>query len=520
MIGCLLIAAAAVSCQTEETVEEEPSLVLSQDIVAVPCEGGNAFTVTVEANNDWEARINEEAGWITVSPMSGKAGKTEISISAEGHLGHKSRMGGVIFDSKTIRKQISVAQAPAPNLDKITLDAEEVDFEYDADKKTVNLTANVDWTAVPDVSGDWFTVTPLEGKAGNATLEINVTKNSGKSGRTVVFAFNGGDAPESTLTIFQEAFESIVPSTYSVEFDSDGNSENNKVTIEANCAWSATSSASWLSINPASGTKGQKVEMSIAAEANTSTKARTGKITLKSANSEEVIEVTQAGYQAALTVLASFKCNVSPQYTCARSPRWATPDDSRNYGVTVTGEGIGYPEEEGSKSYMIWVTGELYTRPSTFAFIAAAEGHYAVNKIAEGDALVWHLFIESAKKGAKVNCKVALRETDATPRHWNLEYSTDNGTNWIAIDTGTSISCSNGKTANIDVLKKNTAYPYQGTFTLPEAVIGKEVLVRTIVVDMISVDNKTRTAANGTVRFTDFTIDGTAYDGPIFTLEQ
>lgn len=514
----MLIAAAAVSCQTEETVEEEPSLVLSQDIVAVPCEGGNSYTVSVEANNDWEARVNEEAAWITVSPMSGKAGKTEITISAEGHLGHKSRMGGVIFDSKTIRKQISIAQAPAPNLDKITLDAEEVDFEYDADKKTVNLTANVDWTAVPDVSGDWFTVTPLEGKAGNATLEINVTKNSGKSGRTVVFAFNGGDAPESTLTIFQEAFESIIPSTYSVEFDADGNSENNKVTVEANCAWSATSSASWLSINPASGTKGQKVEMSIAAEANTSTSKRTATVTLKSANSEEVINVTQLGYQPSELVLASFKCNVSPQYTSARSPRWATPDDSRNYGVTVTGEGIGYPEEDGSKSYMIWVGGGKYTTAPTF--IAAAEGHYAVSNISEGDALVWHLFIESAKKGAKVNCKVALRDTDATPRYWSMQYSTDNGANWTAIDTGTSISCSNGNTANMDIPKKNTAYPYQGTFTLPAAVSNGEILVRTIIVDKTSTANKSLSKASGTVRIPNFTIDGTAYDGPIFTLEQ
>ena len=518
MIGCLLIAAAAVSCQTEETVEEEPSLVLSQDIVAVPCEGGNAFTVTVEANNDWEARINEEAGWITVSPMSGKAGKTEITISAEGHLGHKSRMGGVIFDSKTIRKQISVAQAPAPNLDKITLDAEEVDFEYNADKKTVNLTANVDWTAVPDVSGDWFTVTPLEGKAGNATLEINVTKNSGKSGRTVVFAFNGGDAPESTLTIFQEAFESIVPSTYSVEFDSDGNSENNKVTIEANCAWSATSSASWLSINPASGTKGQKVEMSIAAEANTSTSKRTATVTLKSANSEEVINVTQLGYQPSELVLASFKCNDNA-HTLAQSPRWATPNTGRDYS-TGTGEGIGYPEEEGSKSYMIWVDGGRYPRPSDFAFIAAQEGHYAVTIISQDDALVWHLFVESAKKGAKVNCKVALRDTDGTPRYWCLQYSTDNGANWTAIDTGTSITTPNGSLANIDIPKKNTAYPYQGSFILPEAISNSELLVRTIIVDKVSTANKNLTKPSGTVRFTNFTIDGTAYDGPIFTLEQ
>ena len=149
---------------------------------------------------------------------------------------------------------------------------------------------------------------------------------------------------------------------------------------------------------------------------------------------------------------------------------------------------------------------------------------YCEDKVAvvtgAGGTLCSEIAIDLAKKGAKVNCKVALRDTDATPRYWSMQYSTDNGANWTAIDTGTSISCSNGNTANMDIPKKNTAYPYQGTFTLPAAVSNGEILVRTIIVDKTSTANKSLSKASGTVRIPDFTIGGEKYDGPIFTLEQ
>ena len=71
-------ALAFVGCQEEERFLDEVQV--SQSTVALPVEGGSA-KMTVTANDAWE--ITDAPEWLTVSPLTGAAGETEVVFTAE-----------------------------------------------------------------------------------------------------------------------------------------------------------------------------------------------------------------------------------------------------------------------------------------------------------------------------------------------------------------------------------------------------------------------------------------------------
>ncbi len=78
-------------------------------------------------------------------------------------------------------------------------------FTYEADSETVNVTANVSWTAASNDS--WITIDTNAG-AGDAVVTVSVTKHTGDASRTGTVTFTqdpGGDDIVRTLTVTQNA---------------------------------------------------------------------------------------------------------------------------------------------------------------------------------------------------------------------------------------------------------------------------------------------------------------------------
>lgn len=74
------------------------------------------------------------------------------------------------------------------------------------DMKHVDITTDADWKVLVDQgSGNWLTVSPLEG-SGNATLNISATKNTGpKRGATLTIAAKGAEV--QTITVIQDGYK-------------------------------------------------------------------------------------------------------------------------------------------------------------------------------------------------------------------------------------------------------------------------------------------------------------------------
>lgn len=518
IIAACVAAAFITGCENEVPVPEKADINLSEDIVAIPCEG-TTYEVDIKTNYDWQAVVSDDVDWITVEPASGKAGKTTVTITVAGHLGHKSRMGGVFIVSENLRKQVSIAQAPAPNLDKITTSEELVSFEYEAASKSVSIVSNVDWTLSYDA--DWLSVTPTSGSASKdpVTLTVTVLRNSGKANRTCEVVISGGDAEDAVLNVFQEAFESIAASVHDVNFTAAGDSDNNVVTIEANVAWTATSSASWLTISPASGAKGEKVTMTLTAAPNKG-EQRVATVKLTSPNSEEIINVLQEGYVRRKKTLATFKFN-DAAYTDSHSPDWST--SGANAYSKGTGKGIALPEESGSDAYITWHHGEQWTETSSLpiVFITAAEGHLAVKPCGLDDGYEIHIPLTDVPSGSVATAIIGLRATDTAPRYYMAKYSIDNGATWTNADTGNSYTANNGAKANFDLKTKNVIISMKADMAIDKNISNGELLIRVVAVDKytIKATNPSTPTSGATVRMTPATIDGVSYDGPVITLE-
>ncbi|MBO7133458.1 MAG: C10 family peptidase [Bacteroidales bacterium] len=100
-----------------------------------------------------------------------------------------------------------------------------------------------------------------------------------------------GTTPSYNLTV----------SPSSLSYTADGASKT--VNVTSNTSWTATSSASWLTISPASGTNNGTI--TAVAAANTSSSQRTATITVSGGGITRTVSVTQAGVSYNLTVSPS-----------------------------------------------------------------------------------------------------------------------------------------------------------------------------------------------------------------------
>ena len=78
----LAVVAIAVGC-TEELTGNLSSIKLDQSTIVFP-EQGSSVTITVTAATDWSVDAATVPAEVTVTPMSGKAGETKMTIATNG----------------------------------------------------------------------------------------------------------------------------------------------------------------------------------------------------------------------------------------------------------------------------------------------------------------------------------------------------------------------------------------------------------------------------------------------------
>lgn len=154
----------------------------------------------------------------------------------------------------------------------------EFQSSYKGDIATIKVSANCTWTASSGES--WVEVSPEEGESGNAPLKITVMENPQCELRTAEVKVTLKDYLQMSCTVTVKqgadvAFINVAPE--SLEFGEKG--EEKSVTVEANCEWSISSSAEWLTAGVKNGAAGN-TSVTVKASANTSTDFRTAKITV------------------------------------------------------------------------------------------------------------------------------------------------------------------------------------------------------------------------------------------------
>lgn len=134
----------------------------------------------------------------------------------------------------------------------ITITTREVSFPREAGWRSMNLTANCDWTISIDDGADWYTISPMTGSACKK-LPLTITANG----------FDSDDYRTSTFTITSKrgratatvrVSQNVLSITEDELWFTEG-AETQTIGINAKCNWTVTieDGADWYTVSPMSG---------------------------------------------------------------------------------------------------------------------------------------------------------------------------------------------------------------------------------------------------------------------------
>lgn len=461
-------------------------------------------TLTLSSNRDWTATA-QGLDWCTISPLKGARDRiATITVKPDKNEG-EPREGRLSFDcGADAPYEIVIGQAGFDAVIAVSTETVRVSDIGRCDPAAIVVTSNGSWTATSSAS--WLTLDKLSA-AGDETVTPIVDINESEEARSATLTFdNHGEKAVVTVTQNGKIVQYLTVSPKTVELPGKGTGVT--VEVSANTAWRVTSTESWITVSPASGT-GNGV-ITISASVNTSLAARTATVTVASTEVEllaEDIAVSQETYVDPsangvdlYTEKMVWPCN-NQAWAKQTSPDFAHAD--QNGAVSGAGTGVFYPNshaetpEEKEKYYAKFVradNGKSYTT----TFIISVEGNFAFKDIWDGDAIEFHMPVLSIQKESILHFDFGLQATAATAAYYRAEASFDGGNTWNVFNTGNTYTPATGLTANAKIASAKTPYPFHGTLSAPVTLSKQELIVRIVVVSSSpAINNKTYSKPSG-----------------------
>ena len=231
-------------------------------------------TLTTAAGCAWTA-VSSDA-WLTVAQSSASGnGPAEIAYTAAANTAAAGRTATITAGGQT--HTVTQSGATQACTYDIAPPSRTVAATGATATVTLTTTAGCAWTAVS--SDVWLTVA-LSSASGSGPADITYTAaaNTAASGRTATIAVGG-----KVHTVTQDA--AAVTCAYTLtpgsrQMVSAGGSATVAVSTGPTCAWTAVSSATWLTIAQGSGSGAGPATIAYTAAANTTSSSRTATITV------------------------------------------------------------------------------------------------------------------------------------------------------------------------------------------------------------------------------------------------
>jgi Putative binding domain, N-terminal/Fibronectin type III domain/Viral BACON domain len=288
-------------CEKNNPVESTCSYSLSSTAQSAGAEGGaSSINVTRTAGScGWTAQ--SDASWITVSNASG-GDTAALGYSVGANAATDSRTGRITVSWTGGSAQLTVTQAGAALTSTgCTYSINPVGVTSPAagssGQSTVTVTGNnCSWSAQSNQG--WIHITSGASGTGTGTIAYTVDANSGgeRFGRIIVTHTTGTTDIGFTQNGLVPCTASLNPTTQAA--GSSGGSFSTAFTTAAECAWTAASDSSWLTISSATSGTGNAT-ISYAVAANTGA-ARTGRVTVTAGSASAQLTVNQAVTSCAL----------------------------------------------------------------------------------------------------------------------------------------------------------------------------------------------------------------------------
>lgn len=214
----------------------------------------------------------------------------------------------------------------------------------DGSKPTVSVQTNAEWY-VSMVTESWLTAMPMSG-SGNGTITLAAnSENSTRNARSAQLIITERKTQQvCVVNVTQQPPTPVISvSTATVELASTGGQET--VSVTANLPWLVSSSETWLSVTPLTGSGNGS--LLIVAEPNTGEQNRTATITLAAIDNREqsvTISVTQSSTifnVTPLSVTLSEDNGYTETVNVETSAQWSVIDVSESWLTATPSVGTG-----------------------------------------------------------------------------------------------------------------------------------------------------------------------------------
>ena len=277
-VALILFAAAGVcGCETSSTVTQAPNPVKCQVTLASPPmmdpgSGSGTLAITTQPECAWDVSTN--VNWITAfSPASGQ-GTATVSFRVAANEGSSTRDGMIVVNGEQAR----VSQR-APCRYEIGPSSQSIEAGGGAGSINIVTSSDCSWAAASEES--WIALTSSPSGSGNGRVSFTVAPNAGDT-RTGAIAI-ANQRPAITQTgarapVPAPACNATISPTSQNVPAAGGAGTPITVSAVAGCQWTATSGATWITLNSgATGTGNGTVTFSVAANTGA---ARTGTLTV------------------------------------------------------------------------------------------------------------------------------------------------------------------------------------------------------------------------------------------------
>ncbi len=228
---------------------------ISRTTITLTSASSAVEAINLDCSHSWTTSCG--ADWITISPSSGGAGETTVTLVIKENTVQSERSATITFSADGYDKTINVVQpAGTSGTSYLNLDRELIALtSSDADTQSIKVTASEEWTAVV-TAGTWLSISPNTGSAGESTSTITIKENTTAEIRTSTIKFSiGDDDYDKVLTITQPISAtmdaiSIDPTSKNLET---ADEEVFSLTVTANAAWAASSIPDWVTLSKEEG---------------------------------------------------------------------------------------------------------------------------------------------------------------------------------------------------------------------------------------------------------------------------
>ncbi|MEN0002750.1 MAG: BACON domain-containing carbohydrate-binding protein [Bacteroidota bacterium] len=250
-------------------------------------------SITVSSNVSWSA--SESASWLSLSNGPSGSGNGSFSVNCTTNTSTSSRTATVTVSGGGITRTINVAQQGASP--QLTVSPSSVSFSSSADDRSISVSSNTSWSATESAS--WLSLSNGPSGSGNGSFSVNCTTNTSTSSRTATVTVSGGGITRTINVTQQGASPLLTVTPTSINFGS--SADDRSITVSSNVSWSASESASWLSLSNGPSGSGNG-SFTINCTTNTSTSSRSATVTVSGGGITRTINVNQQGTNPYLTV--------------------------------------------------------------------------------------------------------------------------------------------------------------------------------------------------------------------------